>query len=122
MGERPKDVTPNGKFRYSLDRIDNNGPYSANNCRWVNWSVQGANRREPITPKKADTFYVGRFRGVSFSKYIKKNNKIYTKKSSQWGASLWVDGVHYRKYFSTFEEAKNHRIAMEIEFLGGEIC
>lgn len=42
------------RFACTLDRINNDGPYSPDNCRWVNMKKQIANQRRPETPTLPD--------------------------------------------------------------------
>lgn len=53
MGPRPEGVGPTGRSLWSVERMDNDGPYSPDNCRWATNFTQRHNRRDSRPRRKA---------------------------------------------------------------------
>lgn len=68
------DMYPTFKDGLSIDRIDGNGNYEPNNCRWVTQTIQTRNTRKLRNTNKSG------YRGVS-----------YFKRDDKWKAQIRVD-------------------------------
>ena len=93
-----KDMGPRPGKEYSIDRIDVNGDYCPENCRWATIWEQASNK----TTQRMYSKQVG----VTFNKSI-----------GLWTATLQEHGVKHVEYAKTEPEAVALRLNMEKQFL-----
>lgn len=85
----------------TLDRIDPNGDYTRENCRWTDRSTQSYNRRKGCNNSSGKV-------GVNFEKHVRK-----------WKASITVNKVyHFLGFFEDLGDAIKARRAAEFKYYG----
>lgn len=83
------------KYECTLDRVNSNGNYSPDNCRWVNALQQANNRRDNVTIRLGDEIHTipewSRITGISIS-------ALRGRVSSCWSAErILSEPVRHRK-------------------------
>ncbi len=96
-----EDMGPKPSDEHALDRIDNNGDYTKENCKWSTKCEQAQNRRKHPANNSGKT-------GVTWAKKEKK-----------WKAYITANGKVTRLgFFVSLEAAVEARKAAELQYIG----